>query len=276
MKDKIDFVLEFGLTMERMKQEVLEACDKMKYKIGEEEYCKYGLMDFCNKYVYAYDYELEKKFGVPYLMSDGKVTMDYEAAKKVKLVSSFEFADDEDTETEEEEMSLFAKITEIKEKAKKEFADNEYKEAPAQEALNANESEQNEELVNESETNVNDAKVTLTKEQLDEMEAKIEKLEAEKKELEDFKAEVDKQRKDAKVEYALEKVKKVMPIEEIEKWKTEAEKYSLENLETWENGLGSCAFSYAENLINKEKVDEFKIAALPINKISENKKGLWD
>jgi hypothetical protein len=262
MFKKSEFVENFGMTANDMWAMMSQTCESAKYKNGDEEYCKYWLSDYDEAYMYAWDCENGGKAAIPYTYEDGKVVPNFEEVKPAKLVSKWVIESDE----EEMESSVYMELI----KAEGKFANDANTENAAAIVLNEKETEDNKELIEEG-------KEDETKEDMsakvEEMQAQINSLEEENSKLKEFKAQFEQKEKQARVEFAINAVSKVMPKERMEHWSSEEIVDSYENIELWENAVKADAFNYSMNF--QEDTNKTKKIGLPYSQKPE-KSGMWN
>jgi len=300
--DQVDFNYEefaqsFSMSANELWKMLYSACREAKYQEDGDDYqyIRYYMRDHDADYIYAYDYKEDKTVAIPYSISNGEASCDFENVKPAKQKWVV-------TESNEgnEGMVEFAK-----EILSKEFADLESQIASFQEKINTLEKEKSElsaqfstekeELVSKIsilETEIGTEKSDLLtkfseiekeksslKEKISELEnkkiefaEKIKSLESENVELKTFKANVEEQERKTKIDFAINSVSDDLTQDQIDEWRGKVDEF--ENIEAFSNAIKAFAYSLTKN--QKDK-DDITIASMALdNKNNSKTKGLWD
>jgi broad specificity phosphatase PhoE len=100
---------------------------------------------------------------------------------------------------------------------------------------------------------------------------------AENEQLKSFKQGIDDQRFQFEVEKTLKEVENSMPVEEIDKSREEAKKFSVDNLNIWQNSVKAKAFTFSKDTKkSKKEVEEFPRWGNLTNVDKPKSKYLWE
>jgi hypothetical protein len=258
------------MTKKEKKEQLSKELAEKKYSKDDKEMCKYAFISYDDASVFAMDKECKKMTAIPYSCEeDGKVKFDFDNAKMAKVVcQSNDGADDTDDDDDDVYMSL-----------KSLFSTDENVDGDASTKRSEKEAEDNKKLA-EMSAKLESMEANMTK--LSEENASFKELNATlSKENEELKASVDKHNKSvkmSKVESVLAEVIDDLSKEKVEEFRTEAEKFSLDNLNGWENDVKAFAYS----VVKKDNKPEENITRMGLSSLYDNiqkdkeKKGLWD
>lgn len=218
--------------------------------------------------------------------------------KPVEEDKKEEMAAETDKEEKKEDPKEEATETPEEEKAedkKEEMSNNQYLDVAAALAFLKAETESNQELVDEEQTSLfaelgkedkSSVDMSAVAKGLFAVCQKMAKLyatkaeeqknmAAENEELKKFKSDIDAQKKMEEVAMTLKECMEFMPKEEVENCRMEAEKFSLDNLETWKNAVKAKAFTFSKGK-EKSKKDDVLRMGLPYPSNDKSKKSIWD
>lgn len=238
-----EFAEKFSMTANEVWELLQNACDEVKYQEegSEYEYTRYWMRDYDATYIYAYDREENKLCAIPYSISEGVATLDFDNVKNAKQTYIV-------TDEDPEDMVAFAE--KILEKKLAEFSKIQTELTETKEKFSA--------LMEE--------KVEIET-KFSAKEKEFETLKGENIQLLEFKANVEEQEKQDKIAFAIEAVADDLTPEQVDEWKGKFSEFS--SVEEFSNALK--AFAYEATKGNKKRDgDGIVKMSLPIETLDKN------
>ena len=250
--NKEEFAQTFGITANEMWNILQSACNDVKYKSGDMEYSKYWMRDYDEDYIYAMDEESNKTVAIPYSIEDGVAKLNLEGVKRAKM--TYVIIDD-DADEKDDLMEFVHKLVAEKEKV---FATE-------KEQLNSEITTYKEKI----------AELEEISEKFSTLEKDFEALKEENTKLLEFKANVEEQKRQSEIEFAINSVADDLTQEQIDEWREKAKEFS--NPDDFSNAIKAFAYSVSKS---KQK-DGNSPVRVPINVDfdgdKKNKSGsVWD
>jgi hypothetical protein len=232
--NKEEFAKTFSLTANELWEVLSNACNDKKFMDGDYECSKFWMRDFDGEYIYAFDYEENRLCAIPYTISDGKPTLDFDNVKKARLAYIVSDDDTSDDLVEFAEKILSKKMS-CKEK---EFA-TEKEELTNQ--INIYTAKITELETANSEFNT---KFTALETEKNDLSTKFSTLENENTELKIYRDNKETQEKKDKIEFAINSVSEDLTAEQIDEWRNKSNEF--ENIDSFTNAIQSFAYSVSK------------------------------